>query len=80
MDFTIDEKKDQIILYTHWPYKLLYFDAKGNYLQEERMSDLYKYNFIRRDLLFVNAKAEKGYMIYSKIWIPMRIGDISCPC
>jgi hypothetical protein len=67
MDFTIDEKKDHIILYTHRPYKLLYFDTKGNYLEEERMSDLYRsVTLSGRDLLFVNAEVKKGYMIYSK--------------
>lgn len=41
-DCTIDNAKDELILYADQPGKLIWFDREGNYLREEHVSDCFR--------------------------------------
>lgn len=64
MDFTIDKEKNQIILYSHKPMKLLFFDLSGNFLKEERLQDLKNnLSLSGKNLLFTNVTHGDNYLL-----------------
>lgn len=63
-DFAVDEKENRLILYSHNPYKLLYFDLNCKFINEQRLSTLYD-NIATSDssILLVNPLVNDGFMI-----------------
>lgn len=65
MDFAVDEKNSQLILYCHRPYKILYYDLKGRFIKEQRLNDLFR-NIAVSDsgVLFLNSQKSKDYSLF----------------
>jgi len=67
MDFTIDEEKNQIILYSHKPMKLLVYDLSGNFISEERLQDLNNnLSLSGKDLFFTNVTVGDNHLLLYK--------------
>lgn len=67
MDFTIDEKKNQIILSSHKPMKLLFFDLSGNFIREERLQDLNNnLSLSGPNLFFTNVPVNDDHLLFYK--------------
>ncbi len=65
MDFTIDEKNRNIILYTHRPYALFIHKLDGSFVKKVRLEDLY-INIQAKDekIFFLNTQVKKEYLVF----------------
>jgi hypothetical protein len=65
MDFTIDEKNKNIVLYTHRPYSLYIHNMDGSFIKKVKLNDLY-INIASNDgkIFFLNNQANKKYLLF----------------
>ncbi|WP_170179755.1 6-bladed beta-propeller [Flavivirga rizhaonensis] len=66
-DFTIDENRGHIILYTDRPYKLITYTIEGQFLKEEKIKGFY-FNMGFKDnnlFLLVKEKKDKMFLEYN---------------
>lgn len=65
MDFTIDEKNKNIILYTDKPYGLYIHKMDGAFVKKVRLDNLY-YNISSTDgeILFLNKDVNRKYLLF----------------
>lgn len=65
MDFTIDEKNKNIILYTHRPYGLYIHNMDGSFIKKIKLNDLYM-NMASIDgkMFFLNKDIKKEYLLF----------------
>jgi hypothetical protein len=67
MDFTINEAENQIILSSHKPMKLLFFDLEGNFIKEERLPDLLNnLSLSGPNLFFTNITIGDDHLLFYK--------------
>lgn len=66
-DFTIDDKKGELILLAHRPYKAYYYDLEGNFIRSEDTGTFYN-NVVYQDgqLILVNEREEEEFSIFLK--------------
>ncbi len=64
MDFTIDEKNKNIILYTDRPYALFIHNMDGSFIKKIQLNDLY-FNMASMDgkVMFLNKDIKKKYLL-----------------
>lgn len=65
MDFAIDEKNKNIILYTHRPYGLYIHKLDGSFVKKVKLDDLYiNLGSIEGKIYFLNTQAKNEYLIF----------------
>lgn len=65
-DFSVDEKSEYIILYSHRPYKLLFYNLEGKFVKEQKLKDYYfNIAFLNDKLLALTKKNNKMLMDYN---------------
>lgn len=63
-DFTIDDKSQNIILYSDRPYKLITYNIEGVFLKEEKLNDFYfNMAFFNDKLLFLSNNLNSNKML-----------------
>lgn len=65
MDFTIDKKNKNIILYTHRPYGLYIHNMDGSFIKKVKLNDLYM-NIASIDgkIIFLNKELKKEHLLF----------------
>lgn len=65
MDFTIDEKNRNIILYTHRPYGLYIHNLDGNFIKKVKLNNLY-FNITSIDgkIILLNKDIKRNYLLF----------------
>jgi hypothetical protein len=67
MDFAIDKKKQELILHSHRPYRLLFYDLNGTFLRQEKLSTFYTaVSCASEKLIEVNQRKELNSMALVK--------------
>ncbi|WP_281299288.1 6-bladed beta-propeller [Flavobacterium limnophilum] len=65
VDFTIDEKNNNIILHSHRPYALYVYKLDGSFVKKVKLNDIYKnIASIDNKLLFLNADQKKEHLLF----------------
>ena len=67
MDFALDKKKQELIVHSHRPYRMIYYDLNGKFLREEKLSTFYSgISCSRSDLIEINRRRELSNMAFVK--------------
>lgn len=65
MDFALDKKNQQLIVHSHRPYRIIYYDLDGKYLHEEKLATFYSgISCSGSDLIEVNRMRELNNMAF----------------
>lgn len=66
MDFTIDEKNNNIILYTDRPYALFVYNMQGTFIKKLKLNDLY-YNIasLNGEVILLNRDVERKNLLFN---------------
>ncbi len=66
-DFAVDEEKEQIILYSDRPYKLLIYNFDGKFIEEKRLNNLYfNVGFANSKILLLNKYIKRKYLLFER--------------
>ncbi len=64
-DFALDKSINQLVLYSHRPYKLLHYGLDGKFIREQRLTNVYSNIAVSgEDILLVNTQKDRKFSLF----------------